>query len=131
MVRYSIQIVPDIGFKKEIRALMIKLSRNLKKLDALNDRAHMTIITSFKTRKIDSFVNIIRSYNLNSFSISLVGPYLFGKNFLYLKPQKDNKIKEIHNKIIELVPKCRTTWVREEFQNINVSSKQKKYLKRK
>jgi hypothetical protein len=128
--RYSIQIVPDLKSKNKIRKLMISLSNTLNKKDALIDRAHITLITSFKTREINSLIKEIKNLELKPFEENLVGPLLFKDSFLYLKPTLNKKIKEIHNKLINLIPKYREKWVHEGFQNSTFKNKQKEYLKK-
>ena len=125
---FSIQIVPDLGCKRKIRSLMKYYSKKLNKHEALIDRAHFTIITSFKTNKIDNLINDIKNLKLNKFKDKINGPFLFGNSFLYLKPVDDSKMGNIHNQIIELLPKYRIKWVHEGFQNIKVSTKKRKYL---
>jgi len=126
MERYSIQIVPK---NPKIKKLVKKLSKKIKNR-TLEDSPHITLITSFKTKKIKDLIKEIKNLKLQKSSFELKGPRTRNNSFLYLYPDNPKKIGNFHKKIIELIPKYRESWIHAGFQKLSIEGKRKNNLKK-
>ncbi len=127
--KYNAVLWPEGKLMPKIRQLMKKLGKISNRYDCIQVNPHFTLMTTFKTDKINKIVKEIKEQNFKSFIINLRGPLLFSKSFVWFKAEKKDMHK-IHKKIIEIVRKYKEPWILPEYKKIKPNKKQKEYMKK-
>jgi 2'-5' RNA ligase len=128
MKKYNVVLWPEGRLMPQIRRLAGKLSRIGGKYDCIQVNPHFTLMTTFKTNRIDKIINEIRGQNFKKFMVTLKGPLLFNKNFVWFKAEKERMYK-IHKKVIEIVRKYKSPWILPDY-DVPLNKKQKEYRKK-
>jgi len=112
----------------KVRQIMRKLSKIGGKYDCMKVNPHFTLMTTFKTSKIAEIIKEIKKQHFKKFTITLQGPLLFSKNFVWFRGEK-KAMHLIHKKVIEIVSRYKSSWVLSYYKKIKLDKKQKGYLK--
>jgi 2'-5' RNA ligase len=66
---------------------------------------------------------------MKSFKVTLKGCYNFDSpKILFLKPDKLDELRKLHNELLDLIEDFKDPWVRDAFTKENYSDQQKKYV---
>jgi len=128
MKKYNVVLWPEGELMPKIRQLARKLSKISGKYDCIKVNPHFTLMTTFKTNKINNIIHEIKGQNFRRFTITLRGPLLFNKSFVWFKAEK-KEMYEIHKKVIEIVRKYKSPWILPDY-DIPLNKKQKEYRKK-
>lgn len=131
MEQIVICIIPELSAFTEIEGLMKKYSNELNSSKALIFPPHLTLIGRFKTNKITELKSVLSEYSkkIKSFKITLKGCYNFeSPKILFLKPDKLDDLRKMHNELLDLIKDFKDPWVRDAFTKDNYFDQQKKYV---
>jgi len=128
MTKYNVVLWPERKLMPRIRQLARNLSKISGKYDCIKVNPHFTLMTTFKTNRINDIIHEIKGQNFRKFAITLRGPLLFNKSFLWFKTEKKG-MYEIHKKVIEIVRKYKSPWILPDY-DIPLNKKQKEYRKK-
>lgn len=127
--KYNIVLWPERKLMPEIKQLMRRLSKISGKYDCIKVNPHFTLMTTFKINKINKIIKEIKEQNFKQFTITLNGPLLFQKSFVWFRAEKKDMYK-IHEKVIEIVRKYKSPWILPDYKQMELNKKQKEYMKK-
>jgi len=131
MEQVVICIIPSTPAFSKIKGLMEKYSNELNSSKALIFPPHLTLIGRFKTDKFAELKTVLSEYSkkMKSFKVTLKGCYNFDSpKILFLKPDKLDELRKLHNELLDLIEDFKDPWVRDAFTKENYSDQQKKYV---
>jgi len=131
MEQVVICIIPEPSAFSEIKELMKKYSKELNSSKALIFPPHLTLIGRFKTDRLPELKSVLSKYSkkIKSFKVTLKGCYNFDSpKILFLKPDRLDDLRKIHNGLLDLIKDFKDPWVRDAFTKENYSDQQKKYV---